>query len=148
MAEREGSDQSGTPGEEPPAGAAGPAREDWPQTGTAPRAPSAPGGELPGSAEPGGPSRLDSARSSAAAQADAARERVTEAQQATAQRAQELQAATRERVSGAQQATAERAQNFGATTRKRFLERPEIFVGGAFAGGLLLARALKWLSRG
>ena len=53
-------------------------------------------------------------------------------------------AVARQQVEGAQRA----AGDLQDTTRARYLERPELFVGAAFAGGLVLARILKGLARG
>ena len=35
----------------------------------------------------------------------------------------------------------------GAESHDTFAERPEVFVGAAFAGGLALAGLLRWLGR-
>ena len=51
----------------------------------------------------------------------------------------------RRRVAAAQHATGERAGELGARAHAKYLERPELFVGGAVVGGLLLARVLKAL---
>ena len=51
----------------------------------------------------------------------------------------------RQRLAGAQHATGERAGELQAKARAKYLERPELFVGGAVVCGLLLARILKAL---
>ena len=54
----------------------------------------------------------------------------------------------RQRLADAQHATQDRAAELGAQARAKYLERPELFVAGAFAAGLVLARLLKGLGRG
>ena len=53
----------------------------------------------------------------------------------------------RQKLADAQRATGDQAQALQARVRAKYLERPELFVGGAVAGGLLLARVLKVLGR-
>jgi hypothetical protein len=66
------------------------------------------------------------AGASPAATADAARQKAAEVQEAAGQR-----------VAAAQ-----------ADAQDAFLERPEIFVGGAFAAGFLLAKVLRRVADG
>ena len=53
----------------------------------------------------------------------------------------------RQKLADAQRATGDQAQELQAKARAKYLERPELFVGGALVGGLLLARILKVLGR-
>ena len=49
----------------------------------------------------------------------------------------------RDKLADAQRATGDQAQELQAKARAKYLERPELFVGGALVGGVLLARILK-----
>ncbi len=54
----------------------------------------------------------------------------------------------RQKLVDAQRATGDQAQELQAKLRAKYLERPELFVAGAFAAGLVVARLLKGLGRG